>query len=213
MSYLLPVIGSKGVFEFLPPFDSPALGYNNKEYEVVEIRMIKAIYDAGEDPQNNIYLAHDIQADEFLEDLKNNVPIVTLTYDDVNYLYVPANRLKIIPNIIGKPATERILSFSLGLVPDDINLLPLYENIATIIEDTLSIKPEVRELPGSATILISEEKYQQYKTMMGSKARSYNKSFRYMYYELLNRTENLKKALEEINPEILTRLGYAFNQG
>lgn len=211
MDYLLPVIGSKGVFEFLPPFDSPTLGYNNKEYEVVEIRMIKAIYDAGEDPQNNIYLIHELQEDVFLEDLRNNVPIVTLTYDDVNYLYVPANRLKIVPNIIGKPATERIISFTLGLVPDDINLLPLYENIATMIEDTLSIKPEIRELPGSATILISEDKYKQYKTMMSSKSRSYNKSYRYLYHELLNRTENLQKALEEINPEILTRLGYAVN--
>ena len=132
------------------------------------------------------------------------MPIITLAIDDQQFLYVPADRIKEMPAIIGYTATERLITLSLGLVPDNINLDTLYENIATMVHDTISIKPDMTEQPGGPTVLISDTDYNNYKKMMANQARSYNKSWRVLYEEQSVRYRTLEIKLEQVE-KILQR--------
>lgn len=203
MKYTVPPISTRGVFIFHAPYaDDPDI--NKKEYEVVEIRKIKSFHDDGLDPLNNIYIKHGLTKDDFIEDLEGDVPIITLAVDDQQFLYVPADRIKEMPAIIGYTATERLITLSLGLVPDNINLDTLYENIATMVHDTISIKPDMTEQPGGPTVLISDTDYNNYKKMMANQARSYNKSWRVLYEEQSVRYRTLEIKLEQVE-KILQR--------
>lgn len=183
MTYIIPPINTKGVFIFHPPYADDT-NINKKEYEVIEIRKIKALHDDGLDPLNSIYIKAGLTKEDFIEDLNTDVPIVTLSADGDQYLYIPADRIKETPAIIGHTATERLVTLSLGLVPDDINLEMLYENIAIMVNDTISIKPDLTEHPGGPTVLMSDEDYNKYIKMMSSQARSNNKSWRVRYEEM-----------------------------
>ena len=132
------------------------------------------------------------------------MPIITLAIDDQQFLYVPADRIKEMPAIIGYTATERLITLSLGLVPDNINLDTLYENIATMVHDTISIKPDMTEQPGGPTVLISDTDYNNYNKMMANQARSYNKSWRVLYEEQSVRYRTLEIKLEQVE-KILQR--------
>ena len=183
MTYIIPPINTKGIFIFHPPYADDT-NINKKEYEVIEIRKIKALHDDGLDPLNSIYIKAGLTKEDFIEDLNNDVPIVTLSADGDQYLYIPADRIKETPAIIGHTATERLVTLSLGLVPDDINLEILYENIAIMVNDTISVKPDLTEHPGGPTVLMSDEDYNKYIKMMSSQARSNNKSWRVRYEEM-----------------------------
>ena len=183
MTYIIPPINTKGVFIFHPPYADDT-NINKKEYEVIEIRKIKALHDDGLDPLNFIYIKAGLTKEDFIEDLNTDVPIVTLSADGDQYLYIPADRIKETPAIIGHTATERLVTLSLGLVPDDINLEMLYENIAIMVNDTISVKPDLTEHPGGPTVLMSDEDYNKYIKMMSSQARSNNKSWRVRYEEM-----------------------------
>ena len=183
MTYTIPPINTKGIFVFHPPYADDAT-INKKEYEVIEIRKIKALHDDGLDPLNSIYLKVGMTKEDFVEDLNNDVPILTLSIDGEQYLYVPADRIKEIPAVIGYTATERLVTLSLGLVPDNINLDLMYKNIATLVNDTISVKPDLTEHPGGPTVLMSNEDYEKYTKMMSAQARSNNKSWRVRYEEM-----------------------------
>ena len=183
MTYIIPPINTKGVFIFHPPYADDT-NINKKEYEVIEIRKIKALHDDGLDPLNSIYLKAGLTKEDFIEDLNTDVPIVTLSADGDQYLYIPADRIKEMPAIIGHTATERLVTLSLGLMPDDINLEMLYENIAIMVNDTISVKPDLTEHPGGPTVLMSDEDYNKYIKMMSAQARSNNKSWRVRYEEM-----------------------------
>lgn len=183
MTYIIPPINTKGAFIFHPPYADDT-NINKKEYEVIEIRKIKALHDDGLDPLNSIYIKAGLTKEDFIEDLNTDVPIVTLSADGDQYLYIPADRIKETPAIIGHTATERLVTLSLGLVPDDINLEMLYENIAVMVNDTISVKPDLTEHPGGPTVLMSDEDYNKYIKMMSSQARSNNKSWRVRYEEM-----------------------------
>lgn len=197
MNYLLPPINTKGVFIFHPPYGDD-LDINKKEYEVVEIRKLKALYDDGLDPLNSIYIKNGLTKEDFADDLEKEVPIVTLAMDNERYIYVPADKIKEIPAIVGYTATERLLTLSLGLVPDNINLDLLYENIAMLVHDTISIKPDVTEHPGGPTVLMSDTDFENYKRMMASQPRSNNKSWRVLYEEAMVRYKQLEVKTAEI---------------
>nr|DAP53837.1 MAG TPA: hypothetical protein [Caudoviricetes sp.] len=183
MTYTIPPVNTKGIFVFHPPYADDAT-INKKEYEVIEIRKIKALHDDGLDPLNSIYLKVGMTKEDFVEDLNNDVPILTLSIDGEQYLYVPADRIKETPAVIGYTATERLVTLSLGLVPDNINLDLMYKNIATLVNDTISVKPDLTEHPGGPTVLMSNEDYDKYTKMMSAQARSNNKSWRVRYEEM-----------------------------
>ena len=188
-------IGLKAVFTFLPPYDEK---YSNKEYEVAEIRKLKAIVDNEGYPYENIYELFGMSKDDYIEDLNNDVPIVSLTQDNETYLYVPIDRIKDIPPFIGRTATELLITFSLGLVPDDVNITPMVDNIRMMINDTLNIQPEVIAIPGGPTVLMTDEDYNRFVSMMKGKQRSYNKSYRVLYLEEVERNRLMKEEKAEI---------------
>lgn len=194
MNRVLP-IGLKAVFIFLPPYDDK---YSNMEYEVVEVRKLKAIVDDEGYPFENIYEPMQMTKDEYIEDLNNDVPIVTLTQDNETYLYIPMDKIKEIPPIVGRTATERLITFSLGLVPDDINITPLVDNIRMMVNDTMNIQPEVISTPGGPTVLMTEEDYERYVRTMRAQQRSYNKSYRVLYQEEVERNRKILEEKEEI---------------
>lgn len=188
---LLPRINTEGIFLFHPPFNKPE--YDNRSYKVVSIRTIKSINENDEDPFNNIYVANGLSSKEFVEDVENDIPIIELVYNEVETLYVPANRIKDMPPLFGYKYTPRMITFKLGHIHDDLNLSTLYNNIKEIIKSDLGRDVTIIESPYGETVLVSEEKHREELKFLYGNSGNIHKSFYSRYKEL---SERLERVLE-----------------
>ena len=193
-TYLIPKINSVGLFEFYPPFDKKEL--DKKFYKVLSIRNINSMDESMEDPFNNIYLANGLTSLDFSKDVINNIPIIELELNGVETLYVPANKIKSMPNLYGYKYTPRMVTFKLGPIYDDYNLTTMYEDILSIIKDRLGIQAESIESPYGETVLVSEKEHKENIKMIYGTGTGLNKSYFTKYKELSRRYEEVNEKLK-----------------
>lgn len=201
--YIVPKIGTKGTFVFHPPFNDP--NYTDKLFTVEAVTSLKMMDKNNEDPLNIVYKNNELELDDFMEDYKNDVPILVLETEG-NFLYIPANRIAETPNLIGVPYTARAITFKLGFLPDELSLKGMYEKIKDIIKTDIAVEAEVKETPYSETVLETEERHISKMKHIYANGRT-NKSFKTLYYELLQRHKIIieeKTLLEKTINKMLT---------
>lgn len=201
--YIVPKIGTKGTFIFHPPFNKP--DYKEKLFTVESVTSLKMMDKNNEDPLNIVYKNNELELDDFMEDYKNDVPVLVLETEG-NFLYVPANRIAETPNLTGVPYTARAITFKLGFLPDELSLKGMYEKIKDIIKTDIAVDPEVKETPYSDTVLEPEERHLSRMKYMYANGKT-NKSFKTLYYELLQRHKIIveeKALLEKTINKMLT---------
>lgn len=199
----VPIINSEGIFEFLPPFDKIEL--NKKQYKVMGIRNIKTMNEEDEAPYENIYQANGISLKEFLKDMEDEIPIIVLSYNEEDLLYIPANRIKTVPTQFGYKYTGRMISFKLGPIYDEIDLSNLYTNIEEYIKDALNVDITIVETPYTETLLISKEEHNERMRNLSSKGNVY-KSFKTLYTEASRRNAKLIEKLKILENTIARML-------
>lgn len=198
-SILIPNINSEGIFEFLPPFDKIEL--NKKQYKVMGIRNIRTMNEEDEDPYGNIYQANGLTLKEFLKDMDDEIPIVVLSFNEEDLLYIPANRLKTIPTQFGYRYTGRMISFKLGPIYDEIDLSNLYKNIEEYIKDALNVEINIVETPYTETILLNEQEHRLKIRQLNSNG-NVHKSFKTLYTEASRNNKKLKEKLSILESTI-----------
>jgi len=194
MEYTVPPINSKGKFVLAAPFDNVLSSL--EEYLVTAIRSLDEL--ASDKPYDNIYKPVGLTEEDLARDLENKVPIVVLLSTGNEYLYVPANRILSIPVIVGKQHQEKMLAISLGLLPLDLDLTTLEDDIASVIYDSLGVEAVLREIPTSAKVLLDDATSKQMELLRENKS-SVKKSFRTRYQEtltLLNKKDTHIRNLE-----------------
>lgn len=167
MNYVVPPIGSKGSFKFKEPFNKKL--YENQEYIVRAIRLLKEIQDSNEDPYKNIYEIAGLTEKDFKEDLENNVPILVLSTSGSEYTYVPANRVTSLPITTGLKYQETMLAINLGYIPLHMSLDQIKEYVSEAVVTATGISSTVEPLRTSAVTLVDETEHKKYMLLLENK--------------------------------------------
>lgn len=150
MPRLTPPLSSKGLYVLSPPFSVPA----NTIYTCQAIRSLRDIYEMGDDPFKLYYEPLGLTDVEFQADLAVDAKIVTLMVDALDasvtplaasYVYVPDTYISKYPDQSFVPYSHTVLSLSLGLLPDGLDLTALKTQVANVCSDTIGVIPTVNE--------------------------------------------------------------------
>jgi len=158
--YIIPPINSKGRYTVAPPFDT--VFRSDIEYKVIAIRSITELLSEDIDVYSLIYQPVGLTEDDMNEDLTNNVPIITFQSESGTLLYIPASYITSIPLIAGKIFTQKIIAINLGLVPEDLNLDAVVEDVTDYVQSLLGIQPSTEVIDTSQRMLYSYEEYDKY---------------------------------------------------
>lgn len=190
---LIPPINSKGSFVFAPPFDTKLdMG---REYTVTGIRSIVELFNNSEKPFEMIYKPVGLTEEDFNSDIINNVPIIVLSTDGCDFIYIPANKITSIPIISGVKYAEKILAVSLKSIPIDMDLTLLANTLIDITYEITGIKANVSEVISSSTFLVPTEEDKVFRMLLANRIKV-DKSYKTRY-------EETKVLLEEKNKIIL----------
>ena len=193
---LIPQIGSKGVFNFAPPFDTKinmAL-----EYTVVSITSLVALYNDGVKPFETIYKVVGLTETDYNNDIKDSVPVIGFNTSGCQTFYIPANKIKTVPQIIGIQYVGKALVINLGNVPMDMDFTMLKSLLTDTVYDATGIKPTIAEALTAAPFVVSEADDTRYRALLAN-GKKVDKSFKTRYEEtlvLLDKKDTLLKNLE-----------------
>ncbi|EPU3829040.1 DUF7194 family protein [Campylobacter coli] len=194
-NYILPSIESEGYFTFIAPFNLPK--YEEKKYRVIAIRNVTDMINSNESPYDGIYAPAGLTEKDFLYDIERKVPIVVLMSNEQKYLYIPANRIKSLPTILGIEYQELILAVNLGPLPVDYDISIISKTITDDIYATSGIQSTVEKLKSSNIKLVDELEHKKYKQLLDNK-KKVTKSYGIRYKELEKTYNSTRTHLQEL---------------
>ena len=193
--YVLPAIGTKGVFTFAPPFDTKI--NNALEYTVSSMELLSSIYNDGRKPFDTIYKMATMTEEDYAEDIKDNVFIVAFTSSGCETFYVPSDRIKSSRRTDGYTFVGKALAISLGNVPLDLDLSALKSILTDTVYDAIGIRASIQEVLTSAGFKVSEEEYRAYMLKLAN-AKKVDKSYRTLYLEEVEKNRKLTSLVDNI---------------
>ena len=191
--WVVPPIGTRGIFNFEEPFNSKL--YDGIEYEVKAIRSLTEMRDSKEEPYENIYQQFGLTDTDFMIDVNYKVPIIVLSNSAGDYYYVPATKLKAMPKVTGVRYQEYIMAVNVGHLPLNYNFNLIKDMIQEDIYSTLGIVTTVEVVPTSATVMVSNEESKKFMEKLDNK-KTVKLSYRTRYEKLTKENEALKKQME-----------------
>lgn len=155
MTAVLPVIGSKGFFNLLPPFDTATL--NKVEYTCQAIRRISDYVANNEDPKTDIYTANNISEDIYKEDLANDAYIVSLQSRSGHWLYVPYRFIQSYPSANGIGYVAKMIGVSIPPVPIDQDLSNVVSTLTDVASSLLGVNVATRVVEISKVSYVTQD--------------------------------------------------------
>ena len=187
---IIPTIGMKGLIKFKEPFDKDEF---KKKYEVIAIRDLIDYYNNNEDPLNNIYLRYGLTQEDYDNDIKAKVPIITLRTEGNKLTYVPANRILSLPQAYGVEYKQRVISVNLGMIPETISLNDIQVDIQDLVKDSLGIKPGVSVVETSSVCYKTEDEHKAFMSIFDRNPNVQNyKSYKTKYLQLVQDHNDMK---------------------
>lgn len=202
-TFIVPSVGSKGIFNFKDPYNTE--DYRNVELEVTGIRSLGDLTLSNLDPYQTIYAPNQISKEQFLQDLKDNVPIITFQASNGKSAFIPANKVSTYPITNGIKYQERVMAIALGPLPVEMNL----DKVKSIIQDDiyaeLGIKSNAQEVKSSAVALITKEEHEKFQKLLNGRKKE-EKSYKIRYEELLQTYNAMKTQFDALNKCIKVNL-------
>jgi len=158
---LIPNINAKGLFRVKEPLNN--LIRDDIRYRVKAIRTISEIIEDDIDVKGLIYIDQGLDEITYEEDLKIDIPIITLVSPSNEYFYIPANLLLSIPDVTGVLYTEKAIIISLGETPKGDTYEYIHEELKSLIISKLGIEPNIEEMSLSQDIIYSTEEDKVFK--------------------------------------------------
>ena len=188
---ILPTLGSSGTYELAAPYDTKILP--EEIYVCKAIRSLSEYISNNQDPKKLVYDYYDLTENDYEDDIKEDMEIVSLQNNDGVWLYVPARYIIKYPQVNGVPYHQVALVCKLPAIEADKDLSFLVNDIKNLIRDYMGIDSQVDVVETSRTIAVSKELSDQMKVER-SLASSGRVTDRARYTELLQRhTEALNK--------------------
>lgn len=154
----LPTPGEKNRYEFLPPYDSLTLHWN--EYECIGIRKMSDMIKSNEAVWKELYEAYDLQYDRYLEDMSDDVFVIEIKAVSGLRAKVPLSFIKSISADYSVPYKHYALSLNIGLLPTNTDLTVLKSELEGIVKDVLGKESisEVMTLSDDVNLTLEQNK-------------------------------------------------------
>ena len=148
-------VGQTGNFQLLTPFDTTLK--TELQYTCIAIRKIKDYILDGIDVYTEIYKKVEISSLIYDDDVKNNSSIIHLQNDLGEVIKIPERYFKDVPISDGVLYNVKILGFSLGPLPKDIDLTYATQKCKDVLLDTLGVNSTPKVVIVSTDKLMSYE--------------------------------------------------------
>ena len=139
MSKYTPPLNTTGIYRVRAPFVVDV----TQMYTCVAIRSLVDIRDQGLDPVALYYEPVGLNEVEYTADLAENANVITLKSSTMPTVYIPDTYFTGYPLLDRVPYNHIILSVSLSLVRESLDLSFLQEQISNVVSDVIGVIPEV----------------------------------------------------------------------
>jgi len=154
---IIPVIGSAGIFELRPPFNT--IIEPNVRYTCQAVRRLSEYLANNETPYEDIYQASGLTEADYNLHLEENMYIVSLQSEKGQWIYLPATHVSSYPLVNGIPYRAMMVVVSLPPLPVDRDLDFLHLAFKNIVADSLGVNCKIKNVEASSVSLISKEKH------------------------------------------------------
>lgn len=155
LNKLLPVVGSRGLYVLLAPFDT--LLTAGVEYTCQAIRRLSEKIAYNEDPKTDIYLKYGISDAIYDDDLQNDAYIVSLQSAKGHWLHVPYRYISSYPSGDAIQYRTVMLQFSLMPLPYSFDFSDLKDRIDDLIRKSTGVGVESRVTQTSQVTLVKRD--------------------------------------------------------
>jgi len=198
---ILPVLGSQGTYELLPPFDTKITP--EEIYTCKAIRSISEYISYNQDAKKEVYDYYGLSDEDFEEDVKNDIQIISLQNDDGVWLYVPSRFISKYPDANGIPYKQIAIVTKLPALKSDRDLSFLITDIDNLVKDSLGVSSNVSIVELSRTISVVKELSIQMEAER-SLLTSGKSTDRSRYISLKNELESLLERIKKLEEYIKT---------
>jgi len=200
-TYVIPPIGTKGVFSFKAPFDTVDKIGATEELTVTAVRSLIELVNSDEKPYDTIYTPIGLTITEYKEDLDTNVPIIVLIKTNGDHFYVPADRIKSLPDISGYRYRKVMIGMNLGSLPMDYDLTLLKANLESSVKESTGIVTVATAIPMSAITYVTAAEHNKLKALLENKS-SVDLSYKTLYEQQLSLNTTLKTTITSLENEL-----------
>lgn len=203
MEYVIPTVGARGFYSLKAPYDSKIA--QNEAYTCQAVRRIGDFLALNEDPLNNVYLYNGLTEEDFNNDQKENIFIVSLQSDRGQWLYVPVSYINAYPIMNGIPYQTMMLGVSLGAIPADLDLTAIQAMVSDLIFENMGIHPQISPVVTSKQKLVARNDHETIETARLARA-TQKKTFYGRYRALLTQFNALLQKNTELETYIKAHL-------
>lgn len=157
MARLTPAPGIKGAFLLRYPFTTQP----DIEYTVTALRSFAEIRARDLDPLKLVYTPVNLDAGAMASDVAEGAYIVVLSTKQGELIYVPDTYIESYPFMGSIPYSYLIVSYSLGMIPDNMDVELLKQVGASAISDYIGVEPTAFITRGEVSDIITEERHVQ----------------------------------------------------
>ena len=155
--YVLPCVGSKGLFKVSPPFDNRIRA--DEIFTVEAIRTITELESNGLDIKKSRYIENGLTEQDYITDTEVNMHIVTLKSAYGQWYEVPARYIVSFPKIDGVVYTRRNIVIQMPYIEQEENLDLLEDELKQIAKDYIGAEVAVSSVEVSSTVVITETEH------------------------------------------------------
>ena len=160
-SRILPVIGSSGTYELLPPFDTVILP--EELYTCKAIRNISEYVSYNQDPKKLVYDYYGLSENDYENDIQEDMEIVSLQNNKGVWVYVPARYIVKYPEVDGIPYHQLSMVCKIPAIEVSRDISHLKTDVINLIKDTLGVEAAVEIVEVSRTIAVTKDVSDQLK--------------------------------------------------
>ena len=160
-SRILPVIGSSGTYELLPPFDTVILP--EEIYTCKAIRNISEYVSYNQDPKKLVYDYYGLSENDYENDIQEDMEIVSLQNNKGVWVYVPARYIIKYPEVDGIPYHQLSMVCKIPAIEVSRDISHLKTDVINLIKDTLGVEAAVEIVEVSRTIAVTKDVSDQLK--------------------------------------------------
>lgn len=160
MSLKTPALHAAGLYQLRTPWSVPA----NVVYECIAIRDFKDYVQKGEDVYTTFYQPMGLSEAQYQADRALGANIITLASPSNPTIYVPDTYIEAYPFLGDIKYSHVVLSVSLGVVPDKMDLTFVRSQVAAVVSDTIGVVPTVNVAVAPSTGLVTQAQHQVLET-------------------------------------------------
>ena len=203
MTFPLPTIGSRGSYEALPPYDTVILPTD--VYICKGIRKLSDYLAMNEDPKTFIYQYYGMSEEDYNNDLKADVEIISLQSDRGVWVYVPINRIRTYPQVNGIEYRAKSIVIKLPLIKESSDIASLVSDLSDMVLEHLGVTPEVSVVNLTRPTLLTSEASDTLETQRMA-ARPNDRTLTQKIINYQNTIIDLRNKISELEDYIKTRL-------